>query len=289
MKKVFLLIVLIIGLTSSKPQDNVTQYDLVSAIEKGLVNYEFTGNSLSPHYFKPINIQLKNLTEKEIHVRIPLGQTFVSKERDHQDIITTKEEMIVLAPNKATKNSIFGMCIQQSVAGPNDDAVYLLGDMASGNLLNLAGEIQKRTAFNTLGQYSVWALTDATDLNSISGFDLEEATYLKTYVANLLGVPVPEYNPEDLYETESEPIRVTRTVGGKFRYKFYKTSDVTIGMFNDQDIIVRELYANAETKPGEHFLEYEFITDNYPDDVYFIRLIINGEIKINMKMKPRRT
>jgi len=289
MGKGFLLIVLIIGLTSSKPQDNITQYDLATAIEKGVVSYEFTGNSNSPHYFQPISIQLENLTGKEIQVRIPIGQTFISKARGHQDIITTKEEMIVLAPNKATKNSVFGMCIQQSVAAPNDDADYILGDMASGNLLNLAGEIQKRSAFNTLGQYSVWALTDDTELNSISGFDLKEATHLKTYVANLLGVPVPEYKPEDLYDTESEPIRITRTVGGKFRYKFYKTSDVTIGMFDDQDIIVRELYANPETIPGEHFLEYEFDTDIYPDDVYFIRLIINGEIKINMEMKPRRS
>jgi len=289
MKKGFLLFVLIIGLTSSKPDYNSAQYDLATAIEKGVISYEFTGNSSSPHYFQPINIQLENLTEKEIQVRIPIGQTFASKTKDHQDIITTQEEMIVLLPNETTKNSIFGMCIQQSVAAPNDEANYFLGDMASGDLLDLAGEIQKRSAFNTLGQYSVWTLTDDTALNAISGFDLEEATHFKTYVANLLGVPVPEYNPEDLYLTESEPIRITRTVGGKFRYKFYKTSNVTIGMFDDQDIIVRELYANAQTKPGEHFLEYEFDTEIYPDDVYYIRLIINGEIKINMEMKPRRS
>jgi hypothetical protein len=289
MKKGFLLFVLIIGLTSSKPQDNVSQYDLATAIEKGIVCSEFTGNSSSPHYFQPINIQLENLTEKEIQVRIPIGQTFASKTRDYQDIITTQEEMIVLLPNETTKNPIFGMCIQQSVAAPNDEANYLLGDMASGDLLDLAGEIQKRSAFNTLGQYSVWTLTDDTALNAISGFDLKEATHFKTYVANLLGVPVPEYNPEDLYLTESEPIRITRTVGGKFRYKFYKTSNVTIGMFDDQDIIVRELYANAQTKPGEHFLKYEFDTEIYLDDVYYVRLIINGEIKINMEMKPRRS
>ena len=288
MKKSLLLLVFIIGLTSSKPQNNST-IDLAAGIEKGIVSYEFSGNSDSPHYFQPLNIQLKNLTDEKIQVRVPVGQTFASKAGDHQDIITTQEELIVLAPHTSVQNSLFGMCIQQSVAAPNDDAVYILGEMASGNLLNLAGEIQSRRAFNTLGQYAIWALTDDAELNAISGFDIDEATHLKTHVANLLGVPVPEYRPEDLYTSESEPIRVTRTVGGKFRYKFTKTTNVTIGMFDAQDIIVRELYANPETEPGEHFLEYEFNTDSFPDEVYYIRLILNGEIKINMEMKPRRS
>lgn len=289
MKKCLLIIAVVIGLTSSKPHLSLIQYTLATAIENGLVSYEFTGNSDSPHYFQPISIQLENLTENEIQIRIPVGQTFASKARDHQDIITTQEEMIVLSPYKTTLNSVFGMCIQRSVAAPNNDADYVLGEMASGALLDLAGEIQKRSAFNTLGQYSVWALTDNTELNSISGFDIDEATHFKTYVASLLGVPVPEYDPEDLYMVDDNPIVVSRTVGGKFRYKFSKTSNVTIGMFDAQDIIVRELHANPETEPGEHFLNYEFNVDSYPDDFYYIRLIIDGKIKINMEMKPRKS
>jgi hypothetical protein len=64
---------------------------------------------------------------------------------------------------------------------------------------------------------------------------------------------------------------------------------VTIGMFNDQNIVVKELYNNPETPPGEHKLAYEFDTMVFPEDTYYVRLIIDGQIKINFKMKPRRS
>ncbi len=56
-----------------------------------------------------------------------------------------------------------------------------------------------------------------------------------------------------------------------------------------QDIIVRELYYNPTEESGEHLFNYAFDTNTYEDPVYFIRLIINGEIKIDFKMEPRRT
>jgi hypothetical protein len=60
-------------------------------------------------------------------------------------------------------------------------------------------------------------------------------------------------------------------------------------MFNEQNIVVKELYNNAETAAGEHKLAYEFDTMIFPEDTYYIRLIIDGQIKINFKMKPRRS
>ena len=49
------------------------------------------------------------------------------------------------------------------------------------------------------------------------------------------------------------------------------------------------LYNNPETPPGEHKLAYEFDTMVFQEDTYYVRLIIDGQIKINFKMNPRRS
>jgi hypothetical protein len=266
-----------------KPESTLKTYDLSTAIKEGIVVHNINGNSESPHYYQPLTVSLKNITDDEILIKIPVGQTFVSRSGDHQDILTTKEELIAIKAKGNSDRKVFGMCIQQSNAAPNKDEAYDLGKMASGNLLALSKEIQSRKAFHVIGQNAVWALTDGNDLNEINGYDKKEAAYLKTFVADLKGVPVPDYPADDYYE--NNPLLIKRRVGGRFKYKFSKTSSVTIGMFDEQGIIVRELYSNPKATPGERTLKYAFDEEVHTDDVYYIRLIVDGQIKINFEMK----
>ena len=64
-----------------------------------------------------------------------------------------------------------------------------------------------------------------------------------------------------------------------------KTSAVTIGLFNEDNIIVRELLNKPQTPRGEHKLNFEFDMAAYTDPVYFVRLIIDGEIKLSFKLE----
>ena len=287
MKNIFVLFAFIAVLTSSKPSNNPETYDLATAVEKNLIRCTITGNDESPHYYQPISIDITNLTDKEIIITIPNGQKF--KTEKNQDIVITREEMIAVSGKGSVKQPMFGMCIQKYNAAPDSNEIYTIGGLATGNLASLTTEIQKQEAFNTIGQYSIWTLTDDNTLTDIDGFDVKEASLMREYVAELLDLPVPEIVPSNFIPEESEPILTKRSVGGKFRYKFSKTSAVTIGMFNDKNIIVKELYNNPTTKPGEHHLSYEFDTMIYPDEIYYIRLIIDGQIKLNMEMKNRRS
>jgi hypothetical protein len=287
MKNILVFLAFIAVLTSSKPSNNPETYDLASAVENNLIICTITGNNESTHYYQPLSIDIKNLTDKEIIITIPNGQKF--KSEDNQDIVITREEMIAVSGKESTKKPIFGMCIQKYNPAPDGNEIYTIGGLATGNLASLTTEIQKQEAFNTLGQYAIWTLTDDNTLTDIDGFDIKEASYLREYVADLLDLPLPEIVPSNFMPEDSEPTLTKRSVEGKFRYKFSKTSAVTIGMFNDKNIIVKELYNNPTTKPGEHHLSYEFDTMIYPDDVYYIRLIIDGQIKLNMEMKTRRS
>ena len=178
------------------------------------------------------------------------------------------------------------MCTQKYNYAPYHGELYRPDGLATGNLKLIASEIEKKKAYDITGQNAVWNITDNGMLIDIAGYDSEAGAPMRAYIAELLNIP--NEDATQLYAEVEERV-VKRTAGGNFRYKFSKTSAVTIGMFNDKDIIVKELYSNPTTPPGEHRLTYEFDALEYTDDLYYIRLIINGQIKINFEMKTKRS
>ncbi|PHS62511.1 MAG: hypothetical protein COB12_10755 [Flavobacterium sp.] len=287
MKNLILVFISITFFSSSKP--TISTYNLKTAIEKNLVACKFNGNFESPHYYQALEINITNLTNKEIKIRIPNGQRFTSDSTDIQDVIITQEELIALSSNKNKIMPLFSMCIQEYNSAPNESTTYRLGDLATGKLFKITNEIEKTKSFNTIGQYSVWAITDDYPLDKIDGFNEKEAIQYQKYMAILLNVPVPSKQTES-YKTYYETTKtLTRSVVGKFKYNIHNQSNITIGLFNEQDIIVRELYNNPNQEAGEHLFNYAFDATTYQDPRYYIRLIINGNIKVSLKMEPRKS
>lgn len=285
MKTFALLITLIFSVSNTPTVTTISNYDFLDALEKSLITSEVNGNADSPHYIQPVVITLTNTSAETIKVTIPNGQIFTSD--SVQDVIVTQQELITLVPKESKSLPLYAMCIQQYESGANDLETYAPGDIATGHLAELTQEIENRKDFNTLGQYSIWAITDGVHLNTISGFDEEEALHLKTFTAGLLNVPVPEYDVDDYLTNYNDLGLITRSATGKFKFYFSSESAVTIAMFDENDIVVRELYNNPNTSKGNHDLEFKFDIEVYQDKVYYVRLIRDGEIKINMTMKPR--
>jgi hypothetical protein len=287
LKKIIILLVAVAFLSAKQYNEKPASIELSAALEKGLVNITITGNDESPHYAKPLLITISNLKNETIQIRIPNGQLFTSEDPEFQDIIVNKEELITLKPGESLERSLHGMCIQQSNGAPGSSSMYRLNGLAQGNLATLTREIEKSGNFNTLGQYAIWTLTDNQHLNNISGFDIKEAERLKTFVAGLLNVPVPEYDPNDYLTNYANDGLIKRSATGRFKYTFSEKSSVTIAMFDEDNIVVRELYNNPNETPGKHELEFKFDTEVYQNKAYYVRMIVDGEIKINMKMEPR--
>ena len=285
MKNAIVLVFAVLSIAATRNPSVEPTFDLNAALEKGYVDVAITGNPGSSHYLKPIIVELHNLRSEPISVRIPNGLQFYAP--DVQDVIVTKEEMIALGPNESTSHEIYAMCTQQSLSASNSDSNFKVGAIATGDLAELTAEIQRSANFNTLGQYAIWAFTDEQELNSISGFDMEEATRLKTFVANLMEVPVPEYDPDDYLTNFHDDGLIQRAIKSKFRYRSLGGAKISIAMFDDEDRLVRELYNNPHVSGGEHEFEFQFDAEVYRDKAYFIRMIVDDEIKINMKMEPR--
>ena len=283
MKRICLLTLLVVICTSFKTTYHLKIIDLDYAIQQQMIQYTVIGTLDSPHYIKPISITLENKHGNNFLLKIPSGYTFTSKDTTYQDIIITKEEVIAVTKNKPITRDLYGMCIQKYQSAPNEEIEYTANGITKGKLNQIAKEIEHQNEHSILGQHAIWNITDDSTLYDIAGYESTDGASLRDFTADLLNVP--RIKIEDINEERN--IISKRTVGGNFRYNFPYTSSVTIGMFNAQDIIVKELFHNPNTPAGEHHLAYEFDASIYPDDTYYIRLIVNEKIKINFEMKPR--
>ncbi len=287
MKKIWLLAFVGLIICASKPINS--PFDLKTAIDKKLITCSILGNAESTHYYQPIQITVSNLTQKELTINIPNGLQIISDSIAIQDVIITQEELISVAPKQKVSQPLFAMCIQQSHSANNKNQSYTIGDLANNSLLKISKEIEKNKSYNSLGQYAIWSVTNQYPLEKIDGFEEEEAKHYQQLVAGILGVAPPKTQP-NLYKTYYQRTKSNkRSVVGNFSYKIHKPSPITIGLFNENNIIVRELYNNPKQQAGEHKFNFAFDLKTYQDPRYYIRLIINGKIMVDLTMEPQQT
>lgn len=284
MKNLFVLSILFIFLGNKSPEPPQT-ISLQEAFDLKLIHLDVKGNASSPHYAEPIKLSVKNLKNAPFILNIPNGQRFLSQDSAVQDMIVVKSEQLALAPGYEKSIVLNAMCTQHQNSGPKENEIYKLGPMAESQLLQVSKKIQEIEAYNTIGQYAVWAISNDFGIDQIAGFNEAEAGEMQQFVAKITGKKIPEKDTTDYLTNYNRPTLIKRTIGGKFEYGLLKTSAVTIGLFNEQNIIVRELLNNPSAARGDHKLKFEFDMEAYTDPVYFVRLIIDGEIKMSYRME----
>lgn len=254
------------------------------------IEFKITGNLESTHYIKPLVINAKNLTGRQITLKIENGLIFNPEQENYQPIVVTREELITLLPDQTVEKEIYGMCINSYLNAPDEELTYHPAAIADSNLVNLTRWIEKDSLYNTEAQYAVWALTNDKELEEIAGFDTTLVDQLVNYVAEVTDQEPPPPPDEDDYLRNYYSKSFTRKMSGEFSCYYYDTRSVSIAMFNKDGVVVRELYNNPQMPAGDHRLTFEFDATIYDDDYYFIRVIENGNIAINMKMEnPKRT
>jgi len=284
MKRLYYVLIPFIGffLFSFMPTDNIVS--LEQAIKSGQISCAVSVNNKSTHYIKPLTITVNNIKSTPVKVRVPNGYQFFPDDPLYQNIIVTQEEMLAINPGKSVTIELFGMCTENSDRAPSVDVNYKIGKQADEKVTKLTQYIAQKKLHDPLGQSAVWAMTCNTPLEDIVGFDTTASRELVKYVANALGKPVPPPPAQDDTRRNYYASNYSITIRGAFNYEFSKTCAVTIGMFNKNNIIVRELYRNSAEKPGKHKLEYKFDAEEYTDDFYYMRLIVDGEIILSSKM-----
>lgn len=258
------------------------------------VEFSINGYSGASHYHTPLEIKLKNLTTEPKTIQIDPGQLMISKIQSKQNFVVTKQEIIALAPKQSRTLNLHAMCIERSDGAPNLNTIFEVGPMADSNLRALAKKIAAEELFNYEAQTAVWAMVGDYALNQIVGYDTSAVRDLAQFVANARGEELPPPpGPDDYsrnYYTTSYTYKIR--MGGEFSYNLYEEREIIIAMFDVDGIVVRELYKDQTCPPGDHNMEFDFDATEYTDDKYYVRLIEDGEIMLELEVdvpqRPRR-
>jgi len=253
---------------------------------KGWIDYKASGNGESTHYLKPLKIIVRNRKDDPVKIKINSGRKFISKDTLIQNLIVTKEELITLKAFESKNVEVFSMCIQQYNGCPSDKAEYEAGEMADKKLLAVVKIIEENGYYNTIGQYAVWAITDDLPLDQISGYDTIAAKNLQKLTSLLTGKPIPIIKKGD-YRTDYYCGNYKIRVYGTVEFTIPGKSEVAIAMFNKENMVVRELLFEPFVEPGTYEFKFSFDASVYTDPVYYIKLIINKDVKIVKELTLR--
>jgi hypothetical protein len=261
-------------------------YSLGDAIAKGKIKATYVSNPNGTHYTKPLKIVLANLTGEQINVIVENATTFYPDDPNYQNLIVTCSGTIPLAPSQTKETEIYAMCTESTDSAPGTNEMhYTIGPAAGSKLAGLTKMLEEKKWFDATGQNAVWAIANNESPGEVYGPDKAQQDALRQYVSNITGKPIPkddETNYENDFYAQPKP---DRRVEGMIGFSYSWKASVSVGLFNEQNVLVRELYNNTALPPGTHKVNYAFDNSVYTDSVYYARLICDGEMKINRKIE----
>lgn len=142
-----------------------------------------------------LNYTVTNLKNDSLVISIPPGWRFNSNagKNDYQDILVTKQELLVLKALETKKFHIKGYCCEATKSGPIAGAPYTLGKMADSSLVLLSNYLSIHPFDQNTQQYAVWAISDKKETANITALNDSLASMLRTFVATMKGEPLPWY------------------------------------------------------------------------------------------------
>jgi hypothetical protein len=283
---IFIISVIVLFPFAGKSQTR----SLTEAEKQKLIQFSIHGNEGSTHYIRPLLLEVKNISNSITNLKVENGLVLQANDSSYQNFVVTKEEILSLKPGQVTEIQLYAMCLESYDASPDVTSVYHPSKLADSSLLGLTRKIEKEELFNFEAQTAVWALSCKYPIDYITGFDTVLTRQLIGYVADETGQelpppPAPDDYERNYYSTSTYKLKMS----GEFSYNLYENRSITIAMFDKDNIVVRELYKNTVEKPGDHKLKFEFDATAYTDDFYYLKVIDNGDVAIEMKVDiPKR-
>lgn len=233
--------------------------------------YEITHNESGTHYHTPFFLNLTNISNKTIEVNIPNGSVIEPKDESFQNFIITEQLIVQLAP-KATKTvPLLAMCIESTDKAPIEDCEYTFNGMANKQLIQLSEFVESKKQYEPDAQFLMWDIAEGfyEEYENLS-FEIDEEGIV--WVKNEKGERI-EQKVEEIDEYRPQVI-----FNGEFEMNLARIKNIHIAMFNENNVLVKELYKNPTTPIGKTIVEYEFNSLDFEEAVYFVKLVMEGEV-----------
>jgi hypothetical protein len=282
MKKLVVLFLPLILFSVIAFGDTIT---LSQALKLKMISVAVTGapvdenaNSYTPSYTgECIQMEVINLTDKDIKVFLEAGQFLNPEDTTVQRMIITKDQMIAIQKKQTKISKAFAMCSQLLNHAPKTDTKFNVGKKAEGKLLELAQLISKNNFQSNAAQSAIWAMTDNDNIYNIYSDNKEETKILRSFVKEAKGltnVDVDGNAPFKLDE-EAEGTYVKYAKGklnGSFEFELKKDTPLNLTLYNEEGTAIRKTLQNYTFKAGQNTLTYEFTYNNIPVGNYRLKL-----------------
>ncbi|MBS1636043.1 MAG: hypothetical protein JST26_09020 [Bacteroidetes bacterium] len=140
-----------------------------------------------------LKYSINNLAKDSVCLMLPAGWRFNSNagKNDYQDILVTRDQLLVLGPKSSITFDIKGYCCEADKSGPVKGVAYTTGKMADSNLVKLALYLNAHPTDENTEQYAVWAISNNKPTSNITNANDSLAAALREFVAGVKGEPLP--------------------------------------------------------------------------------------------------
>lgn len=284
--RLLIITLLFMGTISTSLVSEPDVLNFQEAVQKGLIRCSFKNNPESPHYMRPILFEATNLKDQPITIKVDAGQQFFPQDDKYQNLIVTLGGNFKLKPNEKKSIALFAMCTEATDAAPSESISYKPAKQNNIKLRKMAEFIAQNKSHDVTGQNAMWCVSNNYAIAGIIGPEPSEVNKLQKFVSQLLGKPLPPPSSIQNYAHDYHAVpRVEISFKGSMTFSYSEPKSVTIALFNKNNIVVRELYNDTAVTPGVHKVEYAFDNSLYNEDIYYVRLICDGNIQINRKLK----
>jgi hypothetical protein len=261
---------------------NHSVISIADAVKNPKIEVRWTHDPNSPHYKAPLVAEITNSGTTPVSVQVDPGWVVEPFDSTYQNLVITDNQIIVVAPGKSVKKHLNAMCTESGDAGGASDTKYAFKGNKKEKLATLAAFIAEKKYHNSEAQQAVWSLMNRSGLEEIYGADTVAALALQQLVAKLRGESIPTYykqgaNYRNNYYYRG-PLQIE--LGGFFEYQIAKSKSVEVAMFNERNILERELLKKHVSTPGKHRFDYVFDGSAFEGEKYYIRLIVDDKIAL---------
>lgn len=266
---------------------NHEKKELGQALKEKAITVKLEANPKGSHYTHPLLLTITGVSGNWA-IEVKPGTMFIPDNDTLQNMMVTATLLAQVKAGESVTIPVEGMCTEPSDRAPYGGEKYTYGGPAPAKLTQLAAFADQNRYTGHVLQEAIWAMA-RNDLYYLSGFDTTTSRKLTEYLAKAMNKPMPPRWEEDDYERNyyaETPFRME--VSGEVEFDYPWPIDVVIGLYNENNILVRELHNEKQMSKGYHKLEYMFDASVYTADNYVIKTYLDNELAFENRFSNRR-
>lgn len=250
------------------------------ALQNNMISYTITSGG--GHLGNCINMQLTNLTDRSLSVKLESGRNLISVDTNKQDILVVKEEIFVMNSGQTLSKPIFGFCSQSHKSSTDLGETYSVGNMKDKTTVQLTEYLSQNEFPLPSMQNAVWVLTNNRRVEGIFHENRDSIQALMDYVSGLTRQFTPWYSIEYQPNEEHLVSDAAKSIHGNFEGYLASDTKIKIVVFDKFNIPQQR----TEMKINERGYSHPVVVDvsKLPKGRYHLGFFLAGGGRVDEKV-----